>query len=270
MTQVRQTAERTAVGAMLAYWRKARHKSQLALATEAEISPRHLCFVETGRARPSREMVLLLASALDVPLRERNALLVAAGFAPVYRETSLDAPELGAVRAAIAAILAQQEPYPAVVMNRGWDIVATNTAAERFFAFLLGGPSSPGGGGNVLRLMLGPAGVRGVVANWDEVADSLVRRVHRELVGGVQDEATAGLLEEILAFPGVAAAWRRADRAAPLVPVIPVRFEKDGRRFSYFSAVTVLGTPQDITAQEVRIECFFPADEATAREARNV
>src|SRR5262249_35563984 len=117
------------VGALLQYWRRSRHLSQLALATEAEISPRHLCFVETGRAKPSRYMVLLLASALDVPLRERNALLLAAGFAPVYHETSLAAPELAPVRAALDAMLRHQEPFPAVVMNRHWDIVTTNDAA---------------------------------------------------------------------------------------------------------------------------------------------
>jgi transcriptional regulator with XRE-family HTH domain len=125
------------IGTLLQHWRQVRRKSQLALAIEAEVSPRHLCFIETGRAQPSRDMVLLLASALDVPLRERNVLLLAAGYAPMYRETDLDSPELGAVRAALQAILRQQEPYPAVVMNRSWDILAGNDAASRFFGFLL-------------------------------------------------------------------------------------------------------------------------------------
>src|ERR1043166_7455867 len=142
MSQVRAEPGRASFGALLQHWRKHRHLSQLALATEAEISPRHLCFVETGRSKPSREMVLLLASALDVPLRERNALLLAAGFAPVYSERGLDAPELAAVRAALDAILQHQEPFPAVVMNRHWDVVATNRAAARFFAFLLGAPAA--------------------------------------------------------------------------------------------------------------------------------
>jgi transcriptional regulator with XRE-family HTH domain len=139
MSQVR--AEATTgptVGSLLQHWRKARHLSQLALATEAEVSSRHLCFIENGRARPSREMILLLANVLDVPLRERNALLLAAGFAPVYLERGLDAPELAAVRGALDAILRQHEPFPAVVMNRQWDLVTTNRAAPRFFGFLLG------------------------------------------------------------------------------------------------------------------------------------
>src|SRR5262245_3037877 len=169
MSQVRAEPSRAKVGALLQHWRKLRHLSQLALATEAEISPRHLCFIETGRSKPSRDMVLLLASALDVPLRERNALLLAAGFAPLYSERGLDAPEFAAVRGALDAILHQQEPFPAVVMNRHWDLVTTNRAAPRFFGFLQGtqpAAQRP----NVLRMMLGPTGLRPYVANWDAVA----------------------------------------------------------------------------------------------------
>jgi transcriptional regulator with XRE-family HTH domain len=271
MTQIRaQPARQPLVGALVQHWRKARHKSQLALATEAEISPRHLCFVETGRAKPSREMILLLASALDVPLRERNAMLLAGGFAPVYAERGLDAPELAAVRGALDAILEQQEPFPAVVMNRQWDIVATNRAAPRFFGFLLGARGRPDPKPNVLRMMLGPKGLRPHVANWDAVAQALVRRVHREAVGGVPDEGTASLLAEILAYPGVSESWSRAEREVPVVPIVPVTFRKDRRVFSYFSTVTTLGTPLDITAQELRIECFFPLDADTARAAREL
>jgi transcriptional regulator with XRE-family HTH domain len=261
----------TAIGQLLQHWRRARHLSQLALANEAEVSARHICFLETGRARPSRDMVVLLASVLEVPLRERNTLLLAAGFAPVYGESSLDAPEVGPVRAALDAILRQQEPFPAVVMNRRWDIVRGNGAATRFFSLLLG----PGGGGggapaNVLRLMFDPTGLRPHVANWDAVAEALVQRVHREAVGGVKDDATARLLAEVLAYPGVPARLRRPDLQAPLVPVVAVHFRKDGRAFNFFSTVTTLGTPQDITLQELRIECFFPADQETEARARGL
>jgi len=269
MSQLRAEPGRAPVGALLQHWRKLRHLSQLALATEAEISPRHLCFIETGRSKPSREMVLLLASALDVPLRERNALLLAAGFAPVYSERGLDAPELAAVRAALDAILQHQEPFPAVVMNRHWDVIATNRAAARFFAFLLGAPAAAPRP-NVLRMMLHPDGLRPYVANWDAVAQTLVGRVHREAVGGVPDDATSKLLAEVLAYPGVAEAWHRVDRERPFVPVVPVTFHKADRVFSYFSTVTTLGTPQDITAQELRIECFFATDAATARAAQQL
>jgi len=250
------------VGTLLQYWRDVRGMSQLALAIEADVSPRHLSFVETGRAKPSREMVLHLATALDVPLREQNGLLLAAGYAPVFRESRLDAPELHTVRMALDAILAKQEPYPAVVMNRTWDIVTSNAAATRFFGHLLGDaavPSPP----NVVRMMFDPAALRPFVSNWETVAESLVRRVHREAVGGVADEATAALLADVLAYPGVPDRWSLSDPDAPLVPIIPVSFAKDGRAYTFFSAVTTLGTPQDVTLQELRIECFFPMNAET-------
>jgi transcriptional regulator with XRE-family HTH domain len=257
-------SEAPSVGALLAYWRKARHLSQLALANEAGVSTRHVSFLETGRARPSRDMVLLLAQTLDVPLRERNALLLAAGFAPVYRETELDAPELGVVRDALSAILRQQEPYPAVVMNRRWDIARTNDAATKLFGWLLGDRGTEPA--NVLRLVFDPRGLRPHIANWEAVADALLARAHREMVGGLR-EASDALLEEILGYEGVSARFAKPHTAAVL-PIVPVRFEKDGRRFSYFSTVTTLGTPLDVTLQELRIECFFPSDRETEREAR--
>jgi transcriptional regulator with XRE-family HTH domain len=254
------------LGALLQYWRKARNLSQLALAAEAEVSPRHLCFLETGRARPSRDMVLHLAAALDVPLRERNQLLLAAGFAPVYRALDLDAPDLAPARAAVGAILRQQEPYPAVVMNRGWDILTSNAPAARLFGSLLGEAAS--GPANILRMMLAPDGLRPYVRDWEAVAEALIRRVHREAVGSVVDPDTARLLEEVLAYPDVPRTWRSPSLETPLVPIIPVTFAKGAATYSYFSTVTTLGTPQDITLQEIRIECFFPVDEETARRAR--
>lgn len=243
--------------------------SQLALAIEAEVSPRHVCFLETGRARPSRDMVLLLASALDVPLRERNVLLLAAGYAPAYRETHLDSPELDAVRTALQAILRQQEPHPAVVMNRTWDVLTSNDAAARFFGFLLD-PAPASGPANVIRMMFDPDGLRPFVTNWEEVAEALITRVHREAVGGAPDEDTARLLEEVLALPGVPRRWRRPSLETPLIPVIPVRFRKGARTFAYFSTVTTLGTAQDVTLQELRIECFFPMDAETVRNAEEL
>jgi transcriptional regulator with XRE-family HTH domain len=256
-----------AIGALLQYWRRARNLSQLALAHEANVSPRHVCFVETGRAKPSRDMVLLLADTLAVPLRERNALLLAAGFAPMFRESRLDAPELAPVRTALAAILKQQQPYPAVVMDRHWDIVAANEVATRFFSVLLDG-RTPAVAGNVLRLMFHPDGLRPRVENWEDVAHALIRRVHREAVEGTLDDAGRALLAEVLDYPSVPERWRAPELGVPLVPVVPVTFRHGEEAFRYFSAVTVLGTPQDITLQELRVECFFPLDEATAASAR--
>ncbi len=241
----------------------------MALAHEADVSPRHVCFVETGRAKPSREMVLQLATALDVPLRERNALLLAAGFAPVYGEARLDAPEVAPVRNALNAILRQQEPFPAVVLNRQWDIQQTNTGAARFFASLLGG-RAPVGTPNVLRLMFDPTALRPHVTNWETVAETLVRRSHREAVGGVQDPALSKLLAEVLAYPGVPPRLRSPNLVDPQLPVVPVCFAKDGVAFDFFSTITTLGTPQDVTLQELRIECFFPANAETEERARRL
>jgi transcriptional regulator with XRE-family HTH domain len=259
----------SSVGALLQYWRKVRHLSQLALATKADVSPRHVCFLETGRARPSREMVLVLGKALEVPLRERNALLMAAGFAPAYKETKLDGAELGRVRMALDAILRQQEPYPAVVMNRCWDILATNTAAQRFFGFLLGDRAASGPG-NVIRMMFHPSWLRPYVHDWETIAESLVQRMYREALGGVRDEATARLLEEVLAYPDVPRRWHQPRAETLAVPVVPVCFVKDGKRFNYFSTVTTLGTPLDVTLEEIRIECFFPIDSRTDELAREL
>jgi transcriptional regulator with XRE-family HTH domain len=257
------------IGPLLQYWRRARQMSQLALAHEADVSPRHVCFVETGRAKPSREMVLLLADALKVPLRERNALLLAAGFAPLFRESALDDPHLAPVRTAIDAILAQQEPFPAVVMNRRWDVILTNEAARRFFGWLLEGSNDPAPT-NVLRMMFDPRWIRPYVANWDAVAETLLRRVHREAIGGILDQGAEAILEEILSYPGVPRRWRTPDLITPLVPIIPVRFAKNEHTFNFFSTVTVIGTAQDVTLQELRIECFFPADASTAEASRQL
>jgi transcriptional regulator with XRE-family HTH domain len=251
---------KSSVGSLLQYWRQARSLSQYALSLEADVSPRHICFLETGRARPSREMILLLSSVLKVPLRERNALLLAGGFAPVYQETDLNAPELRPVRAALSAILRQQEPFPAVIMNRQWDITSSNDAAQRFFGFLVEGASGPS---NVLRMMFHPGGLRPFVLNWEEAAEALIQRVHREAVGAVPEPKTEQILAEILSYPGVPKRWRRPDLEALSLPVIPIHFQKGERRFRFFSAVTTLGTPQDITLQELRVESFFPMDDET-------
>lgn len=257
------------VGRLLRNWRRARHKSQLALALDAGVSARHLGFLETGRARPSRRMLLTLADALDVPLRERNLLLLAAGHAPVYRETRLDDPGMAQARTAVDMILGHQEPYPAVVMDRHWNILRTNRAADRLFGSLL--PTPPDGTPNVVRLMFDPGGLRPFVSNWPAVADGLMHRIHRESLGGVPDETTTRLLAEVLAYPGVAERWREPDPGSePPAPFLAVEFEKGDLSFSFFSTVTTLGTPLDITLQELRIECFFPGSPDTAARAREL
>ncbi len=265
------TRQVSEVGSLLKQWRGARRLSQLALASEADVSIRHLSFVETGRSNPSRQMVLKLAEVLDVPLRERNTLLLSAGFAPEYRESGLEEPELAAVRQALDTILLQQEPFPALVMDRSWDIRRTNAAARRFFALLQDGSTQePPGPPNVLRRMFHPDGVRRHVTNWQEVAEALVRRVRREAVGGLIDERAQVILAEVLDYPGVPRSLRSLDATQPLLPIVPIRYAFGDRRFEYFSTVTTLGTPQDVTLQELRIECFFPANAETRTAAQKL
>ncbi len=255
------------VGRLLRHWRQVRRKSQLTLALEAEVSPRHLGFIEIGRARPSREMVLTLADALDVPLRERNELLLAAGFAPMYHETSLVDPVMAQAREALDAILRQQEPFPAVVMDRYWNILLANGAASRLFGTFidLAAETEPM---NVLKLIFDPAKVRPFVVNWDAVAEALIRRVHRETVAGAVDGKTTELLDELLRYPGVPRRAALPEVSVESPPFLPVEFRVGEATLRYFSTVTTLGTPRDITLQEIRIESFFPADAETAARAR--
>jgi transcriptional regulator with XRE-family HTH domain len=260
------TAAASPVGELLRHWRGVRHLSQLALAGEVATTQRHLSFIESGRSQPSRAMLLRLARTLDIPIRERNQLLLAAGFAPLYREAGLESEEATQVRAAVERVLEAHEPYPAVVMDRHWNVVTTNSAAGAFFGWLLGDRElemPP----NVIRLMFDPDGLRPFVQNWDDIAEALIQRVHREAVGGFPDAETIALLDQALGYPGVPSRWRTPDFSNPPLPVVPVEFQKDGLALSYFSTVTTLGTPQDAMLQEIRIESFFPSDDATASRA---
>lgn len=254
------------VGTLIAYWRHERQKSQLDLALDADVSQRHISFVESGRAKPSRDMVISLAEALDVPMRERNALLTAAGFAPLYRQNDLSAPEMVQVRKMLERILEQQDPYPAVVMDNHWDILMTNKSAARFFGLFVDLESNSASS-NVLRMIFDPKLLRPFISNWEATARGLIRRVYREAVCGSVDSATLELLEELFSYSDIPKHWRSADIDSPLLPFLPVEFEKDELRMNFFSTITTLGTPQDVTSQEIRIECFFPADEETEKQA---
>jgi transcriptional regulator with XRE-family HTH domain len=258
-----------ALGSLLRQWRRRRGRSQLALALEAGVSARHVSFVESGRANPSREMVLRLSGSLDLPLRERNALLLVAGYAPVYPESALEAPDLAPARRALGLILDHQEPFPAVVMNRRWELTMANRGAARFFGLMVDLAALPQPA-NIIRLMLDPAGVRPYVANWDQVAPALVERMRREAAGGVPVGDVEDLIDEALRYPGVEHAWRSAAPAGGLEPLLPVHFRTPHGAMRFFSTVTTLGTPQDVTLQELRIECFFPADDSTETAARKL
>jgi len=225
------------------------------------VSQRHLSFVESGRSVPSRQLLMEVAEALDVPLRDRNALLLAAGYAPLYSEGAWDALEMQSVTRALERILRQQEPFPAVVMDRHWNVLMTNDAAPRFFGcFTEITARNPR---NMLHLLFDPNGMRPFVSNWEDAAKSLIQRVHREAVGGVVDDQAKELLAALLAYPDVKTEWNRPEPLPASLPFIPLSFVKEGSVLSYFSMITTVGTPQTVAAQELRVECMFPADEAT-------
>ena len=258
--------EATAFGALLREWRTRRRMSQLELALEAGVSARHLSYVETGKAQPSREMIARLADTLNVPLRERNALLMAAGYAPQYLETALDTPELALIERSIRLILEHQEPYPAFVLNRRWDLLRTNRAAARVAEFLVGGSAHA----NMLRQFFDPADLRSVVANWEEVASDLLRHLHDEIVAAPFDARGPALLDDLLKYPGVPTEWRRRDLGVAPSPLLTVVFRKSAHELRFFSTITSFGTPRNVTLDDLRIECAFPADEATATLCRTL
>ena len=255
--------------AALRYWRGKRGYSQLRLSTESEISQRHISFLESGRSQPSKELILKLGMVLEIPLRQRNVMLLAAGYAPAYQERKLSDPELGAVRRALDFMLAQQAPYPALVVDRLWNLALANAPAAGMMRWLLDLPADAAiptdGSVNVLKVMLDPHGARRYLHNWEEVGADLLHWIQREAMSdGPGSEATT-LLGELLALPGVdglGQASPNLDRRA--LPFLPVTLRKDGVELNLFTTIATLGTPHDVTVHELRVESFFPADEASA------
>jgi transcriptional regulator with XRE-family HTH domain len=269
------TAARAGFGDLLSRWRKTRRMSQLGLALEAEISSRHVSFIETGRSRPSRDMVLRLAQALDVPLRERNDLLVAAGFAPVLRETPLEAPEMGPMLAALRIILARHDPFGAVAMDRNWDIVMASNASTALIndcrlpgtaeiaPLALTAPKRP----NMIRMTCHPDGFRRLLVNWAEIVADLLTRIEHE-VAHDPSPARRALLAETLSYPDVAAARASVQTSGVPPLMIPVVMRlPDGSTMALVSTIATLGTAEDITLRELRIESFYPVDPAVEQAA---
>ena len=259
----------TAFGILLRRWRTARGMSQLTLATEAGISTRHLSFLETGRAQPSREMVQLLAGMLDVPLGDRNALLVSAGYAPAYGERPLNAPDLEPVRRALQFTLRQQEPFPALVVDGEWNIVMGNDGAGRIFDLFTDPKCDEPKDHNVMRTVFNPKGLRRYIVNWEELAECLVNSLHRH-VAATGSENMMSLRDELLAYPGVPSRWSVPDPTLTMPPLVSMHLRKDDLSMSFFSMITTLGTPRDVMLQQLKIECFFPADAATEQMARRL
>jgi len=254
-------------GPLLRDWRNRRGISQLEMALRSGVSQRHVSFLETGRAKPSREMVIQLAGALDVPLRQQNALLLAAGFAPIYRESDLGAPELSEVRHALDHMLAQQEPYPCVVIDRLWNLLQANRAAQLFTQALLPAGFAPSTDQplNLLKLVLDPRALKPAIVNWQETARYLVQGTYSEVLSDGGDAQAVAFIDEIMAYPDVAPLMRRAPTIGRPLPVLSVEYRLGRQAVKVFTTIATLGTPQDVTLQEIRIENFFPADAASAR-----
>jgi transcriptional regulator with XRE-family HTH domain len=263
-------------GPLLRRWRQARRLSQLELALEAEVSARHLSFVETGRATPSREMLITLANVLDVPLRERNVLFLAAGYAPVYGETSLNDPRMSQVRDVIEIMLRSNEPRAAIAHDRYWNVVMANAAFVRLLSIVLG--KAPAGLSamqvataprvNLLHLLFDPDSLRRVIVNWEASAQALLNQAYRRLAWA-RDEMLKALIDDVLKYPGVPARWREPEFEAPHALILPMELNFNGKVARMFSTVTSVATPHDVTLQDLHIEVFYPADaesESTLQE----
>ena len=255
------------VGDLLREWRQRRRLSQLELAGEADVSTRHLSFVETGRSLPSREMLMRLSERLEIPLRERNTLLTAAGYAPMYRERALDDPALAAARKAVELVLKGHEPYPALAVDRHWQLVSYNRAVAPFLAGASAALLKPPV--NVMRLSLHPEGLAPRIVNLAQWRAHLLMRL-RQQVAASGDAVLAALIDELSAYPVPGVPYDTADETVGGV-VVPMQVRMpDGGALSFISTTTVFGTPVDITLSELALETFFPADEATAQVLRRL
>jgi transcriptional regulator with XRE-family HTH domain len=249
------------LGRILKAWRGMRGVSQFELSLQTGVSQRHLSFMESGRSAPTRQTLMVVADGLDMPFRERNALLLAAGYAPLYDiDESWDAASFAIVRHALERMLSQHEPFPALVMDRYWNVVMANEATQRMLGSFIDLARWPRPR-NILRMIFDPAALRPFIADSDRFSASMLQRVRREAVGGAVDEPTRALLDSLHGYDATESV-AVDDRAADL-PVIPLTLVDENRRLSYFSLVTTVGTPRGPGAQELRVECLAPVDEAT-------
>lgn len=261
-----QAMQRRDVGLLLRGWRERRKLSQMALALDVGVSPRHLCFVETGRSRPSAELLLSMSEHLDVPLRQRNELLLAAGYAPRYQERGLDAPDLAAVRGALQRLLDVHDPYPGVALDGRFNVVLANAAAGRLAALLPPELATPL---NMFRASLHPKGFAARTSNFGEWGRHLLREL-AWLRANTGDAAIAALADEVMGYPNVAALLAQ-DQPPPdpaHAVLLPCILELGGQRLSLFTTRANLGTPRDVTLDELTVELFYPADAATEAALR--
>ena len=255
----------TAFGRLLKEWRARRGFSQLDLALAARTTQRHLSFIESGRATPSRDMIMRISGTMDIPLRQQNALMLAAGYAPAWGERELAAPDLAMVSTALDYMLAQHEPFPAFVVDRRWNLLRANPGAVRLTEFLTGPlPSEPAAEPiNLALALMSSEGQRPFIANWEEVAHYFLRGVQADAQADGTAE-TLELLHRLLALPDISALAESFPGIESHAPVVPIHFRRGDTSLSLFTTIATLGTPRDVTLQEVRIECFFPMDDDTA------
>jgi transcriptional regulator with XRE-family HTH domain len=251
--------------ALIKHWRSRRGLSQLDLALAADVSPRHVSFLETGRAHPSREMILRLATALGVPLRDQNALLTAANFPPAFEEPGLAEGLPPALRLALDRMMAQQEPYPLAVMNRRYDILETNRAGALLLGRFVAEPAAAAPPMNVFRALFDRRLARPFVADWERVARLMLARLHREVLERPGDGELAALLRGLFEYPGVPEGWQEPDLSLPSEPCLCIRLERDDLALAFVTTVTVFSAPQNVTLDELRIESYFPLDDTTRR-----
>jgi transcriptional regulator with XRE-family HTH domain len=256
------------VGGLIRDWRVQRRLSQLTLALEADISTRHLSCLERGKALPSRDMLGRLSDALDIPLRDRNTLLQSAGYSPTYTQAGLSSDELAPMRRAIELILQKHEPYPAFLLDRYWNILMANEAAQKVNKFIMGGRASCHT--NMIRQFFDPDDLRSVVVNWEEVASNLLKHLQDELRASPMDRIAIDLVEEVLAFPGVPKQWRKRSLESSSSPVLSVSMKCRGVELRFFSTIATFGTARDITLDDLRIECAFPSNDETAALCRSL
>jgi transcriptional regulator with XRE-family HTH domain len=238
--------------------------SQLDLALAAEVSSRHVSFLETGRSRPSQEMILRLASTLDVPLREQNAMLRAAGLEEAFNDPAPESPFPPAVERAIERMMAQHEPFPLVVFDRKYDILRLNGGASRLLPCFVAEPEALQPPVNAMALLFDPRGVRPFVEDWPQTARAMLARLHREVLASGGDAELGALLHRLLELPGVPASWKQPDFGLPSEPTLPVRFRRDEMRVSFLTTVTTFSAPQNVALEELHLESWFPLDDQTA------
>nr|WP_295768661.1 helix-turn-helix domain-containing protein [Rhodoferax sp.] len=262
-------ADNKLFSALLKYWRGQRGMSQLDLALATDVSARHVSFLESGRARPSEDMVLRLMGTLAVPLRDQNEALRAASFAPRFAEPPLDAVA-PSIDFALTRMLSQQEPFPMVVMNLAYDVLRTNGAAQRVFSHFVQEPERLSAPLNLFALVFDPQLARPFIQNWPQVGRHMMTRLHREALGRPNDGRLWALLDAVLAYPDVPPAWRQPDFSSTGEPTFSLVLQRGALVMRFHMVVTAFSAPQQITLDELRIESYFPVDDDTRLACENL